>query len=230
MNIMKPNNSQKQGSAGRRSFIRKAGGALSAVFASAVAGTAAAGPGENETLQEQVRQLTDQLGVLEDQETIRRLHRAYGDYLGKGMYDEIVQLFTDDGEVYFNGSVFKGKDQGIRRLYVEHFGRGIRGDSNGPVHSFMFDDTHQQDLVEVAPDRKSAQARFHNFMQVWTRDNAEFPMMDLAREQGQGILRRVEGGIHDIVYVNDAGSWKIRRLDYRSTGNADDAFVARQRG
>lgn len=204
--------------AGRRSFIRKAGGALSAIFAStaAVAGTSA--PGELETLRAEVQRLSGQLGASADMAAIRALHDAYGEYLGKGQYAAIVELFTADGEVHFNRQVFSGRDAGLRRLYVGIFDQGLNNGYVGPVPRLIQADPAAREVIELAPDRRTATARFPHLMQVWMRDSAEFPMMDLARAQGQGILRHVERGEHRLTCVKEADTWRIRRLEYLQAG------------
>jgi len=218
------NSSPKQPKTERRSFIRKTGAALSAVLASAVAGASKPKADENESLKEQVHRLSTQLEILEDTNAIRKLHHAYGHYLDKGMHEEIVNLFADDGEVYFNGGIFAGKGTGVRRLYIDYFGPGFTGRNSGPVHGFLLDQTQQQDVVQVAQDRKSATARFHCFMQAWAKDTSEFPMIELARLQGQGIIQWWEGGIYENSYVKDGDIWKIQRLDYRAIWYADYAL------
>jgi hypothetical protein len=216
--------SPKQPNTGRRSFVWKTGSALSAVFASAVAGMSKPKADESGTLKEQVGRLSNQLGILEDTNAIRKLHHAYGYYLDKGIWEEIVNLFAEDGEVYFNGGIFEGKDKGVRRLYVEYFGRGFTGNNHGPVHGFLLDQTQEQDVVDVATDRKSAKARFHCLMQVGVQVVSALPMMEMARQQGQGSLQWWEGGMYENSYVRDGGVWKIKRLDYRAIWQADYAL------
>jgi hypothetical protein len=228
MDTLKPTSesisSSKQPNAGRRSFIWKTGSALSAVLASAVAGISKPGADEAGTLKEQVDRLSNQLGILEDTNAIRKLHQTYGYYLNKGIYEEIVGLFADDGEVYFNGGIFEGKDKGVRRLYIDYFGQGFTGNNYGPVHGFLLDQTQEQDVVFVAPDRKSAKARFHCLMQAGAQVVSDSPMMEMARQQGQGILQWWEGGIYENSYVRDGDIWKIKRLDYRAIWQADYAL------
>ena len=71
-------------------------------------------------LTQRIEQLEHRAGVLEDVHAIRRLQHAYGYYLDKCLYDEVVALFSDDGEVRFMGGVFRGK-AGLKRLYCERF-------------------------------------------------------------------------------------------------------------
>ena len=227
MDTLKPTpesiNNPKQPKAGRRSFIWKTGAALSAALASAVTGMSKSNVDEA-GLKEQVGRLSRHLGILEDTNAIRKLHHAYGYYIDKGIWEEIVNLFADDGEVYFNGGIFEGKDKGIRRLYIDYFSQGFTGNNYGPVHGFLLDQTQEQDVVEIAPDRKSAKARFHCLMQAGAQVVSDSPMMEMARQQGQGILHWWEGGIYENSYVKERGVWKIERLDYRPVWQADYAL------
>lgn len=216
--------SPKQPNTGRRSFIWKTGSALSAVLASALAGISKPRSDDTDALREQVDRLSKQLGILEDTNTIRKLHHAYGYYLDKGIWAEIVNLFADDGEVYFNGGIFEGKNRGVRRLYIDYFGEGFAGNNFGPIQGFLLDQTQEQDVVEVAPDRKCAKARFHCLMQMAAKVVSDSPLMEMARQQGQGILQWWEGGIYDNSYVRDGDVWKISKLDYRALWQADYAL------
>jgi hypothetical protein len=217
-------NSPKQPNTGRRSFIWKTGSVLSAVLASAVAGISKPRADEACTLKEKVDQLSNQLGIFEDTNAIRKLHHAYGYYLDKGAWEEIVNLFADDGKVYFNGGIFEGKDRGIRRLYIDYFGQGFTGNIYGPVQGFLLDQTQEQDVVDVAQDRKSAKARFHCLMQMGAKIVSDSPMMEMARQQGQGIVQWWEGGVYKNSYVRKGDIWRIQRLDYRAIWQADYAL------
>jgi SnoaL-like domain len=57
---------------------------------------------------------------VEDVLAIRNLQHAYGYYLDKCLYDEVVDLFADDGQVIFIGGIYKGKS-GVARLYTGRF-------------------------------------------------------------------------------------------------------------
>jgi hypothetical protein len=216
--------SPKQTNTGRRSFIWKTGSALSAVLASALAGISKPRSDDPDALREQVDRLSKQLGILEDTNTIRKLHHAYGYYLDKGIWEEIVNLFADDGEVYFNGGIFEGKNRGVRRLYIDYFGKGFAGNNFGPIQGFLLDQTQEQDVVEVAPDRKRAKARFHCLMQMAVKVVSDSPLMEMARQQGQGILQWWEGGVYENSYGRDGDVWKIKKLDYHAIWQADYAL------
>ena len=71
-------------------------------------------------LTRRIEELEHRAGVLEDVHAIRRLQHAYGYYLDKGLYDEVVDLFSERGAVSFMGGIFRGK-AGLRRLYCDRF-------------------------------------------------------------------------------------------------------------
>ena len=70
-------------------------------------------------LENAVAQLSRRLLQREDELDIRKLQHLYGYLIDKCLYNETVDLFTDDGQVRFFGGVWKGKE-GVRRLYDTH--------------------------------------------------------------------------------------------------------------
>jgi hypothetical protein len=211
----------KQANGGRRSFIRRTGAAISAVLASAVAGIPKSSPDQDAGLKGEVDKLSNQIGCLEDANVIRRLHQKYESCLDKGMYEEVVDMFADEGEVVFNGGIFAGKDKGVRRLFCSHFSLGRTGRKIEPAPGFELDPSQLQDVVEVAPDRRSARAQIPYSMQVGAPLISDLPLLKMARLQGQGILQWWEGGIHEVSYVKEGDAWKIKRLEYRVMSKAD---------
>jgi hypothetical protein len=229
MSILKLNTESNSGpkkpvnDQGRRSFLWKAGAAVSAVLASAVAGVSKPLAEQDADLKDQVDRLSNQLGIHEDTNAIRALHRTYESCLDRGMYEEVVNLFADDGEASYNGGLFTGKERGVRRLYSNHFRAGFIGKKIGPAPGFESDPAMFQDIIEVAPDRKSARAQFAYSMQVGAPIISDSQLVKMARLQGQGIMKWWEGGIQKVSYVKEGGSWKIRRLEYRVTAKANYA-------
>jgi hypothetical protein len=208
---------------GRRFFLWKAGAAISAVLASAVAGVSKPLADQDAGLKDQVDQLSNQLGIHEDTNMIRALHQTYESYLDRGIYEEVVNLFADDGEVTYNGGYFAGKERGVRRLYCDHFRACFIGKKIEPAPGFESDLARLQDIIQVAPDRKSARARFAYSLQVGAPIISDSQLVKMARLQGQGIIKWWEGGIHEASYVKEGGSWKIKRLEYRVIAKADYA-------
>ena len=208
----------------RRSFLRTTGAALPVALASAVASPRGTTPDVTGTLREQVERLSGRLAMLEDTNAIRRLHQAFGRHLDRSKPEEVVDLFAEDAEVSFNGGLFIGRDKGIRRLYVDRLRQGVSGERNGPLHGFLLDQTQEHDTIEVAPDRRSARARFHCLIHASARLGSQGSMMEMARLQGQGTAEWWEGGVYANAYVRHGGTWKIWRLDYRPIWQADYAL------
>jgi hypothetical protein len=180
--------------------------------------------GSNEaTLNKQIAALSNQLGVLEDVHAIRCLQHKYGYYLDKCLYREVVDLFADDAAAHFNGGIYRGKDKGVRRLYVERFGKLFVDGKNGPLPGFLLEHMTLQDIVDVAPDRKTAKARFRCFMQAGVHESSQAPMAQTARKNGLPLASWWEGGIYENVYVKEGGRWKIQLLNYNPLWHADYA-------
>jgi hypothetical protein len=160
-------------------------------------------------LRRQVEELAAEVGRLNDIQAIRKLQHAYGYYLDKCLYDEVVDLFADSGEVRFMGGVFRGK-AGQRRLYCQRFRDSFTKGRNGPVHGFLLDHPQLQDIVDVASDRRTARGRFRCVMQAGAHDSHQNPPARLPRQWW-------EGGVYENEYVREQGVWKIQVLNYRVT-------------
>ncbi len=206
---------------GRRSFIRKAGVAASAALASAAAGIAGTGRDRHPAKTDEARQLANRIGILEDAEAVRGLCRQHAGYLDRGRYEEAVGLFADDGAAVYNGGLYAGREQGVRRLYCGAFGRGRTGKSMEPAPGFGFDPADHPETVEVASDRTTAVCRFPYSMRAGAPMVSDSSLVALARLQGEGIRQWWEGGIQEVSCVKTGGAWKIGRVEYRLLARAD---------
>ncbi|MGD0659378.1 MAG: nuclear transport factor 2 family protein [Syntrophorhabdales bacterium] len=150
-----------------------------------------------EGLERRIEELTTQVGILEDTQAIRTLQHKYGYYMDKAFYEAVVDLFSDDCEIRFMGGLFRGK-AGAKRLFVDRFRAKFAGGTEGPKPGLLMEHIQLQDIIDVAPDRKTAKARFRYFMQGgthYTTGNAS---------------QWWEGGLYENVYVKDNGTWKIK--------------------
>jgi carotenoid cleavage dioxygenase len=160
------------------------------------------------SLEARLAALETQVTRLDDINIIRRLHNLYGYYIDKCLYRETVDLFADNGEVQFFGGIYRGK-AGVARLYVERFQKNFTNGLNGPVKGFLLDHMQMQDVIDVAPDGKTAQGRFRAFMTA-------------GRHKDHGGPRQWwEGGLYENEYVKDGGVWKIKVLNYLPQWHAD---------
>ena len=159
-------------------------------------------PQDITSLERRLAALETQVTRLDDINAIRRLHNLYGYYIDKCLYRETVDLFADDGEVWFLGGIYKGK-AGVRRLYIERFRTNFTDNHNGPRYGWLLDHPQLQMVIDVAPDRRTARARGRSMMQAGLHQSA------------QGQQRAWwEGGIYENDYVREDGVWKIRALRY----------------
>lgn len=198
-----PGDNRKRSATGRRSFIWKAGAAMSAVVASAATGFSKSG--------------VERTDFLEDANAVRTLHRTLEVRLHEGRYEEVLELFAENAEVVYNGGLFKGQ-KGIRRLYCDLFRSGMTGKKIEPAPGFEIDTV---DTVEMAANGKTATGRFPYSIQVGTPMQGESSLVKMARLQGEGIRKWWEGGTYEVTYVKAGRSWKIRKLEYRAVSKAD---------
>ena len=155
-----------------------------------------------EQLARRLDALEHQLGIEQDVNQIRRVQYTYGYFIDKSQYNEVVDLFDEDGEVWFLGGIYKGK-AGVRRLYIERFQTQFTDGHNGPRYGWLLDHPQLQMVIHVAPDRKSAQVRGRSMMQAGLHETAK------------GQQRAWwEGGIYENEYVREDGVWKIKALRY----------------
>ena len=161
----------------------------------------------SDDLAARVAVLEAEVGRLADVDAIRKLQHAYGYFMDKCMFAEIVDLFADDCELRFMGGVFRGKD-GARRLYGG--GSGL----NGPVDGMLFEHLVVQDVVDVAPDRSLAWGRFRTFMQGGVHESKADAPPNIPPQF-------LEGGVYENTYVREDGVWKFKVFDYTVVWQAD---------
>jgi hypothetical protein len=154
----------------------------------------------------------------EEEKTLRKFHQAFEQAMDKGLHEEVISMFADNAEVVFNGGVFKS----VSRLYRDHFPAGKTGRSMEPAPGFELTADQQRDSVEVSPDLRSAKAVFPYSIQVGAPFETESSLAAMARLHGEGVRTWWEGGVYHINYRKDeAGHWKITRLEYDTLSRAD---------
>lgn len=200
---------------GRRSFFWK----LAAGVSAAVAGTAAiAGPGDGES-----NDLSSRVARLEDEKSLRQLHREFEQALDAARHDEVIGLFADNGEVVFGNDIYAGRRDGVSRLFRERFPAGKTGKRMEPAPGYELDAAQLTESVDVSDDRMTATARFPYSIQVGEAFDTESSLASMARVHGEGVRTWWEGGIYEVSYRRDAAEdrWEIARLEYRTLSRAD---------
>src|SRR6185437_3400450 len=66
--------------------------------------------------EETIAELRTEVARLNDIEAIRIVQRTYAYCMDKGLYDEVCDLFAEDGELRFMGGVWQSRES-VRRLY-----------------------------------------------------------------------------------------------------------------
>ncbi len=163
-------------------------------------------------LEAAVDELTRELSELKDVNAIRWLQHTYGYFMDKGLYDEVVDLFAEDGELRFMGGVFKGR-AGLRRLYCERLRPGFTG-KNGPAYGMLCDHMQLQDVIHVATDGLTAKGRFRAFLQGGSHDSKPDINPHLPRQWW-------EAGLYENDYVKDGGVWKVKVMGHHLTWQGD---------
>jgi len=149
-------------------------------------------------LQQQVQQLQHQVQNLNDIEAIQRLERAYGYYVDKNLWTQVVALFADDATVELDErGVFVGK-AGVQRMFLTEFGGG----QDGLKHGTLFNHIQVEGIVDVAPDGRSAKARFHAIIQV----------SGFGGEQGFW-----SDGVYENQFIKQDGVWKFHTMRFWPT-------------
>lgn len=169
--------------------------------------------GEPVGLKARVDALARRVDTLEDVNDIRKLHYAYGYYIDVCQYDEVVQLFARDGEVVFLSGLYRGHE-GIARLYKSWFQQFFTQGRPGPEYGFLLDHFQMQDIITVAPDRRTAKGRFRCLLAGGNHQSRTY--------KPEGLPQQFyEAGLYENDYVREDGVWKIRRLDYIVQWQAD---------
>jgi hypothetical protein len=147
------------------------------------------------TLAARLDKVEHELGIQQDIHQIRRIQYTYGYLIDKSQYNEVADLFSDEGEVWFLGGIYK-KKAGVRRLYIERFQTNFTQGHNGPRYGWLLDHPQMQMVIDVAPDRSHAKVRGRSMMQAGLHETAE------------GAQRAWwEGGIYENEYVREDGIW-----------------------
>lgn len=162
-----------------------------------VAATAGEFAPESE-LRAQLGHLAAEVQAAEDIRAIKRLQRAYGFYLDKGMWEDLSVLFTDDAVANYPAGIFIGKASIRRHLYlnVGAVKIGELGLGDGRLYNHM----NIQPVVHLDPDGVTAKGRWRALAMIGSYG-------------GSAVWAE---GVYEIGYRKEGGVWKIHTLDYYS--------------
>ena len=112
------------------------------------------------------------------------------------------------------------EDQAAIRELHQDWLRGLnRGASTGPalapeVRSLAADHAGEPDLIEIAEGGGRARGRFHFVVELETELPGGVTLVQMARLQGGGRVRRSERRVLSAEYVKAGGAWKVARLEF----------------
>jgi hypothetical protein len=145
-----------------------------------------------------LQELEKQVTLLEDIQEIENLQRLYGYYFDNAMFQEVIDLFsenTESVEVTDHG-VFRGKE-GVKRMYGVMMG--------APRPGWMFFEVMQaQGVIEVAADGRTARGRWYT------------PSFE-CRPFGGTPKQTWQFGVYDTEYVKENGRWYFKKLHWNLT-------------
>jgi hypothetical protein len=165
--------------------------ALLAAGALALPAGAQAAPAKDVSLTGQVAQLSAEVDRLEGARAVRKLQRAYGYYVDRGLWDEAADLFADDGTVEIGqDGVYVGKAR------IEAYLKRLGGGQDGLVYGELYEHAQLQPEVDVASDGLSAKGRWRELQMTG----------HFGKDAYWG------DGIEENAYVREGGVWKIKSL------------------
>jgi SnoaL-like domain len=196
----------------RRAFFVTGG----AVLGTGVATTVAAATLTSDSaspLEEQLRQLRQQLEGMEDREAIRQLHREFAVLIENQAYESAAELFAEQARLNLSGVSATGK-HAILQLFVDQY----RHQKAPAIHgAYRQSNSQHEDAVTVSDDRLRATATFYTEVELRTPLQGDCTVARMARLQGHVADRRWETGRFEAKYLRTLGQWRMLSLSYLST-------------
>src|SRR5215471_15045090 len=116
-----------------------------------------------EDLGKRAAELEYDITLLQAEKDIEKLQRVYGFYTDKQLWTQAADLFAEDGTIEVGGrGVYVGKERVLAFLK--------RNGPEFPQAGRLFDQMQLQPIVHVAPDGRTAKARWHVFAQEAVHD------------------------------------------------------------
>ncbi len=176
----------------RPASVQEAESGQGGASAQSAAAQAAAAP-----LARRLDALEHRRSLLEDANDVKRLQRAYGYYVDRGLWDQAAGLFAAGGtiEIGLDG-VYVGKARVAQ--YLHALGRALGGPESGLAHGELNEQLQLMGAVTVAPDGRTAMARWRGLV--------------LAGHLGKDAFWGE--GPYENEYVKEDGVWKIKTLHW----------------
>jgi hypothetical protein len=143
------------------------------------------------SLTSEIAKLSAEVDQLEGARAVRKLQRAYGYYVDRGLWDEASDLFADDATVEIGqDGVYVG------RARIKEYFKRLGGGQDGLKYGQLYEHAQLQPEVDVAADGLSAKGRWRE-LQMTGHFGKDAFWGDAVEENS---------------YVRDGGVWKIKSL------------------
>ncbi len=142
-------------------------------------------------LDAEIETLTERVEKLEGIRAVKKLQRAFGFYVDRGLWGEAADLFAADGaiEIGLDG-VYVGNER------IREYLKRLHGGQEGLIYGQLNEWVTLQPAISVAEDGMSATARWRDLgMLGQYKEHAEW-----------------RDGIYENSYVKEDGVWKIKSL------------------
>lgn len=149
-------------------------------------------------LEAKVKGLETELASVHDIQEIEKLQRVYGFYLDNRMWDDVVDLFSDNTESLeiSDSGVYLGK-AGVKRFFKEFLGRGGLPPMPGALGTHM----QHQGVVNLDPGGVTAKGRWQCV--IWL---ATFLNNKLSAGLGHGV--------YEDEYIKENNIWKFKKMHF----------------
>jgi len=157
-------------------------------------------PATKENTIDRLSALEQRILAMNDEDKVRNLQNAYGYYIDRKMWDDVTDLFTEDGVLEMaNIGVYNGV-KGIRRALELNGSAGLK---HGQLHDHL-----QLDMtVSINPDGIEAHARGMEFGMLGEADKGE-AFMTLSVFENRYVKQ------NDIWMIREMRIFPIRKTDY----------------
>jgi hypothetical protein len=156
-----------------------------------LAGLLLSGGAHAQNIDPELDALTARVEKLEGTRAVRKLQRAFGYYVDRGLWGDAADLFADDGtfELGLDG-VYMGKAR------IREYLKRLHGNQEGLIYGQLNEWVTLQPAIFIAADGRSATARW--------RDHG---MLGQYKKHAEW-----RDGVYENTYVKDRGVWKIKSL------------------
>ena len=154
--------------------------------------------GRKPAARDRAQALAERAQRLADEQEVENLQKIYGYYLDRRMWDDVANLFADNGTIEMGQQgVYVGRAR--VRQFLNLLGPAGIGDGE------LNDHVQLQVVVDVAPDGRTAKAR-----------SRELNMTGELNKHGEW-----SEGVYENTFVKDNGVWKLKDLRYFPTFSTD---------